>query len=44
MRDDEAIITGMDIDTTWMYAQYTPKQNIGESTKDKKPIDKPTKK
>jgi hypothetical protein len=43
MKDDEAIITGMDIDTTWMYAQYTPKQNISEGAKDKKTIDKPDK-
>jgi len=44
MKDDEAIITGMDCDTTWMYAHYKPIKNIGEGTKDKKAIDKPIKK
>lgn len=36
---DEAIITGMDCNPQWMYTQYKPIQNIGESTKDKKAID-----
>tara|TARA_R110002110_G_scaffold331989_1_gene543027 strand:- start:211 stop:345 length:135 start_codon:yes stop_codon:yes gene_type:complete len=44
MEDDEATITGMDCDVTWMYVRDATKQNIGESTKDKKVIDKPIKK
>ena len=44
MKEDEAIITGMDINTTWMYVQYTPKQNIVEGTKYNKAINKPIKK
>ena len=44
MKEDEAIITGMDINTTWMYTQYTPKQNIGEGTKDNNTVNKPIKK
>tara|TARA_R110000824_G_scaffold350684_1_gene537628 strand:+ start:174 stop:329 length:156 start_codon:yes stop_codon:yes gene_type:complete len=44
MKEDEAIITGMDVNTTWMYAQFTPKQYIGEGTKDNKAVNKPIKK
>jgi len=36
---EEAIITGMDIDTTWMYMPKIPKRIKRESTKDKKTID-----
>ena len=32
---DEAIITGMDCNPQWMYAQYKPIQNIGEGSKEK---------
>ena len=44
MKDDEATITGMDCNATWMYAHYTPIKTNCEGTKDKKPIDKPIKK
>ena len=44
MKDDEATITGMDCNVTWMYVHYTPVKNIGENTKDNKAIDKPIKK
>jgi len=36
---DEAIITGMDIDTTWMYMPKPSKRNNCEGTKEKKTID-----
>mgnify|MGYP006401017611 CR=1 FL=1 len=35
----EAIITGMDIDTTWIYVPKPLKRNKREGTKDKKTID-----
>jgi len=35
----EAIITGMDIDTTWMYVPKPFKQNKREGSKEKKTID-----
>ena len=35
----EAIITGMDIDTTWMFVPKVTKRIKRESTKDKKTID-----
>ena len=39
----EAIITGMDIDTTWMYVPKPFKQNKREGSKDKKTINTNTK-
>ena len=42
--EEEATITGMDCNVTWMYVNYTPKQNIGEGTKDNNTINKPIKK
>ena len=44
MRDDEAIITGMDCNPTWMYTHYTPIKNNYEGNKINKAIDKPDKK
>ena len=36
---EEAIITGMDVNTTWMFVPKVPKRIKCESTKDKKAID-----